>query len=372
VTDCIFMTGSTGYLGSYVCAELLQDPDIRLVVLVRGADDRARIAKLWKAWQLHLDFDQFVEHMQRVRVVAGDLHAPGLGLSDEDRSWVDDCDSILHIAATLNRKSSKSCFNTNLRGSLSLLKVAREIQDRKGLDRFGFVSTAAIAGHRQSEDLTEEQALDWDRSDYDPYARTKKFCEHMVTELLPDVRTTIYRPSIVMGDANRPETSQFDMIFATCMLADLPALPLDPHGRVDIVNADWVGRAIATLHKLDDPEPVYHLSAGRDSVSVKDITDALDAHRGTRTRFAPRLEWAWNRAYRAANRMPRGWTARGIGSLWKVFWPYVTYDTVFLNDRAVRDVGVSPVPFTDYFPPLYDWVKAHEYRYPHLPLPEDA
>ncbi len=26
----------------------------------------------------------------------------------------------------------------------------------------------------------EDRSIEWERSDYDPYARTKKFCEHMV------------------------------------------------------------------------------------------------------------------------------------------------------------------------------------------------
>ncbi len=31
-----------------------------------------------------------------------------------------------------------------------------------------------------NEVVTEDASIDWNRSDYDPYARTKKFCEHMV------------------------------------------------------------------------------------------------------------------------------------------------------------------------------------------------
>ena len=60
--------------------------------------------------------------------------------------------------------------------------------------------------------MTEDKSIDWDRSDYDPYARTKKFCEHMIRQLLPDVPLTIFRPSIVLGDSRHPETTQFDMV----------------------------------------------------------------------------------------------------------------------------------------------------------------
>ena len=44
----------------------------------------------------------------------------------------------------------------------------------------------AVAGKRSNEVVTEDRSIEWDRSDYDPYARTKKFCEHMMRELLPD------------------------------------------------------------------------------------------------------------------------------------------------------------------------------------------
>ena len=53
-------------------------------------------------------------------------------------------------------------------------------RDDHGLRRFSHVSTVAVAGHRANEVVQEDSSIDWNRSDYDPYARTKKFCEHMV------------------------------------------------------------------------------------------------------------------------------------------------------------------------------------------------
>ena len=106
-----------------------------------------------------------------------------------------------------------------------------------------------MAGHRSNEVVSEDRAIDWDRSDYDPYARTKKFCEHMVRELLPDVPRTVFRPSIVLGDSRRPETTQFDMVRAFVFLAGLPVLPLRSDDRVDIVPVDYVADAVVRLHQ---------------------------------------------------------------------------------------------------------------------------
>ena len=125
---------------------------------------------------------------------------------DYDR-LVHTTDSVIHCAASLNRKSEKSCLNVNLRGTLEVVQLARAVAVLSwSAPLFSHVSTVAVAGQRSNEVVTEDESIDWDRSDYDPYARTKKFCEHMMRQLLPDVPLTIFRPSIVLGDSRYPET----------------------------------------------------------------------------------------------------------------------------------------------------------------------
>ena len=106
----------------------------------------------------------------------------------------------------------------NLRGTLEVVQLGMRARDSHGLRRFSHVSTVAVAGERSNEVVQEDVSIDWARSDYDPYARTKKFCEHMVRNLLADVPRTIFRPSIVLGDSRRAETNQFDMVRAFVFL----------------------------------------------------------------------------------------------------------------------------------------------------------
>ena len=199
----IFLTGSTGYIGAHVAANLLRDHGAALNVLVRARDVSEAEGRLWQALQLHLEFPQFYEFLQtRVRVFRGDLTEPGFGLDrDEYDRLVHTTDSVIHCAASLNRKSEKSCLNVNLRGTLEVLTLARHAEHYHGLRRFSQVSTVAVAGKRQNEVVREDRSIDWERSDYDPYARTKKFCEHMMRMLLPETPKTIFRPSIVLGDS---------------------------------------------------------------------------------------------------------------------------------------------------------------------------
>jgi len=367
----IFVTGSTGYLGSYLAAGLLTEHRDNLNLLVRAKSEREAHERLWAALQLHLNFPQFIELVRsRVRLFLGDLTAERFGLGDEEyRALVESTDSIIHCAASLNRKSEKQCLNVNLRGSLEVIQLAQRAHSRNGLRRYSHVSTVAVAGKRQNEVVAEDAAIDWSRSDYDPYARTKKFSEHMVQQLLPDVARTIFRPAIVLGDSRRPETTQFDMVQAFALLSRLPVLPLRASDRIDIVPANYVSKAIVTIHQKDAPRHgIYHLSSGEISQTYQELTDALSAQGGRRRPvyvpalgrpFSGTVNWLANR---------RG--AAGYGaSLLKVFWPYLDWNTVFDNSRVVAELGEAPAKFATYALPLLKFSRENHFRYPARPWP---
>ena len=370
----IFLTGATGYIGSYVASGILEQyPDARLALLVRAKSPAEAEQRLWKSMQLHLDFDRFLDLVRsRCDIYLGDLTAPDLGFdADTKQRLVKSADSFLHIAASLNRKSSKACFNVNLRGTLSVVKLAAAAHADHGLRRFTDISTVAVCGHRQDEVVTEAGTIDWDRSDYDPYARTKKFSEHMIHELLPDVDIRVCRPSIVLGDSRFPETTQFDMVRAFVMLAKLPVLPFRPDWKIDIVPADYVSRGIIAAHMRDTPKyDAYNLSSGVGSLTYREVVDHMEsAGLGVRHVFAPRLERSFSRTVDALMGTPRKWGVSMPASLMKVFLPYLTFNTVFDNSRVIDELGEAPAPFTEYAYPLFRFASGGGFKYPYKPWP---
>jgi len=367
----IFLTGSTGYIGAYIAANLLRDYGASLNLLVRAKDPQQAEDRLWQALQLHMDFKTFYENLQaRIRIFRGDLTDDLFGLAGDDYDrLVHTTDSVIHCAASLNRKSEKSCLNVNLRGTLEVIKLATHTDHYHGLRRFSQVSTVAVAGKRQDEIVSEDGSIDWDRSDYDPYARTKKFCEHMIRQLLPEVPKTIFRPSIVLGDSRRAETTQFDMVRAFVFLAGLPALPLRAQDRVDIVNVDFVADAVSALHVKDRPQyDTYHLSSGRDSQTFRQITASLAAAQGRHgPMYLPFLEKPFRRSLDLLSnrKSPVG---RGA-ALMKVFMPYLTFNTRFDNTRVTTELGRKPVPFSQYSYPLLKFSRDTNFTYPYQPWP---
>lgn len=369
----IFLTGSTGYVGAHVAALLLENHTDRLNLLVRAKNQRDGEQRLWKSLQLHLDFPRFYDHLKsRVSIFCGDLTDSQFGLSKEDY-WrlAETTDSVIHCAASLNRKSEKTCLNVNLRGTLEVIKLAQAARDLHGLRRFSDVSTVAICGQRFSEVVQEDESLDWNRSDYDPYARTKKFCEHMVAELLPDVRHTVFRPSIILGDSRYPETTQFDMVRSFVFLAGLPLLPFRPSDQIDIVNVDFVAESIVTVHQKETPQfDIYHLSSGTASQTFQVLTDALAKAQNKRPPiFLPTLEKPFTGINTWIANNLRGTSISYGATLLKVFIPYLTFNTVFDNARITKETEKNPIPFSNYCFPLLQFSRAGNFTYPYKEWP---
>jgi thioester reductase-like protein len=367
----IFLTGSTGYIGAHIAAILLGRHADHLNLLVRAKTEQEANERLWRALQLHLEFPEFRDALEtRISIYRGDLTDPRFGLDAGEYSrLVGTTESVIHCAASLNRKSEKSCLNVNLRGTLEVAQLGRRAQDAHGLRRFSQVSTVAVAGHRSHEVVIEDASIDWNRSDYDPYARTKKFCEHMVRELLPEVSRTVFRPSIVLGDSRRAETTQFDMVRAFVFLAGLPLLPFRSTDRIDIVPVNYVAESVVALHQKENPAfEIYHLSSGTGSETFGQLTRALaDAAGKMQPLYWPGLEHKFSSVV--------NWLSRyrsGIGrsaSLLKVFMPYLVWDTVFDNSRVMAEMGHAPEPFSKYCYPLLKFSREHHFTYPYREWP---
>ena len=372
----IFLTGATGYLGSYISSGLLREHSDRLALLVRAESVEAAEKRLWRSHQLHMSFEEFLPLLRsRVDIYLGDLTRPDLGLEPARRDeLVKSMSSVIHCAASLNRKSAKACFNVNLRGTLEVIKMARDARDHHGLRRFSDISTVAVCGKRQDELVHADRMIDWKLSDYDPYARTKKFCEHMLHELLPDTQKLVFRPSIILGDSRFPETTQFDMVRAFVMLAQLPVLPFRPDWRVDIVPADYVGKAVVHIHQKDKPlHEQYNLSAGAGSLTYQQVVGALHAAgHGVRHRFVPGLERSFTRLVDVLAATPRKWGIALPASLMKVFIPYLVFNTVFDNAHVVEELGHEPARFDQYAYGLLRFAKSSGFAYPYRDWPGEA
>ena len=107
-----FITGATGFLGTALVERLLRTvPDSRVVLLIRPGrrttpEQRAtrEILKNDCFDRLRQEYgDRFeADVASRVSAVAGDVATDGLGLDDEGRQLLSECDVVVHSAATVS------------------------------------------------------------------------------------------------------------------------------------------------------------------------------------------------------------------------------------------------------------------------------
>jgi len=272
----LFLTGSTGYIGAHVLANLLGGCGDRVNLLVRAKSEREAGERLWKALQLHMDFSRFREYLDsRVTIFRGDLTDWRLGLDAADYGrLVASTDSIIHCAASLNRRSEKSCMNVNLRGTLEVIHLAQRIGG--GLRRFSFVSTVAVAGRRQDEVVAEDRSIEWDRSDWDPTRAQKNSANIWCANCCRTFRRLFSgRASCSAIRAMEPPRNS-KWCARLCFSRACPCCRCGQNDRIDIMPVDYVAEAIVALHQKEKPaHDIYHLSSGTGSETCRQITDAL-------------------------------------------------------------------------------------------------
>jgi phosphoserine phosphatase/nucleoside-diphosphate-sugar epimerase len=154
----IFITGTTGFLGTNVLERLLRGvPDCTVVLLVRPGK-RSTVAQRVQREILKNDaFDVLREQLgkdgfaamaaERITAVAGDVSRDGLGLDDEGRAMLASCDIVIHSAATVSFDSPlDSAVEVNLLGPT---RIAETLRSLDVTPHFVAVSTCYVAGNRR-------------------------------------------------------------------------------------------------------------------------------------------------------------------------------------------------------------------------------
>jgi long-chain acyl-CoA synthetase len=291
----LLLTGATGFVGTELLARQLERTERPIIALVRaGSDDEAQAR-----------IDELVENIlgpgasdacARVEAWSADLTASGLGLSCSRRDELAErVTTILHgaasIAFTLPLDEAREI---NVQGTRRMLEFAALAQERGGLDCYGHVSTAYVAGTHAGRFC--EHDLDLGQEFHNTYEQTKYEAERLV-RAWPDLPFTIMRPSIVVGDRHSGWTSAFNVLywplraFARGLFTSVPAVASAP---VDVVSVDYVADAIHELCSSGrGTGQTYHLTAGDQASTIGEIAQLASCYfRRPAPRILPPAEFA--------------------------------------------------------------------------------
>ena len=248
-----FVTGATGFIGSYLLPRLIAREG-RIHVLVREGS-LERLALLRAAWGVD---------DKRVVAVVGDLAAPGLGIAAADRrKLAGKVRHFFHLGAIYDiQASAETQFAANVEGTRHAVAFAEAI----GAGCFHHVSSIAAAGLYEGvfrEDMFEEaEELDH------PYFRTKHEAEGVVRrECSRPFR--IYRPGFVVGHSKTGQIDKIDGPYyffkAIQKMRELlppwmPTIGVEG-GRINIVPVDYVVDALDFIaHKRGLDGKCFHLT----------------------------------------------------------------------------------------------------------------
>jgi len=338
----VFMTGATGFLGMEVLARLLEGGDRDVVCLVRAADGPAAEARMDAV--LETLWTDPSPYRGRVRALAGDLTAPGLGLDVVERtSLAEEVGAVLHCAASISFDLPlEEARLINVEGTREMIGFAREAKALGRLERFLHVSTAYVAGDYPG--TFGEGQLIAGQTFRNTYEQTKWEAEQVVAEA-DDLSPAVVRPSIVMGESDSGWTPAFNVLywplraFARGLFDTVPALA---DGRVDVVPVDYVADGI--VHLLDRADAgVFNLVAGGAAPTVGELIGM-----GSERFGRPRPELV----------EPGVGTALADG---EVYVPYFDMRVVFDDTRArsvLVPAGIEAPPLADYFGTLMEYAEA--------------
>ncbi len=260
----LLLTGGTGALGRVLIREVLQESEARILAVVRrsgGTDPQERLRLILR------DEGVAGEIGGRIGVIGGNLGVGDFGLLPEQLDGLRrEVDSFLHLAALTDLTASREdLFRVNVEGTRRALKLAWDLHRRGRLSRFGYFSTAFVAGSRQDWRAPEDEVCPhpaWANA----YEESKFVAESLVREAIAGgLPAMIFRPSIVVGDSQTGRTGAFNVVYPFFRLVAsglLPAVPGRPTDVMQIVPIDFVARAAwAIFRRHDSAGHTYHLTS---------------------------------------------------------------------------------------------------------------
>ncbi|WP_340123341.1 amino acid adenylation domain-containing protein [Methylobacter svalbardensis] len=265
--QALLLTGSTGFLGTFLLADLLEKTQARIYCLIRAADEREALTRL----QRQVGYFELQDGIDWSRVVAvcGDLAEPRLGLTESRyKEIAEQVDVIYHNGAQVNFVQPYSALKAaNVLATEAVLRLAgyrrtKAVHYVSTLSVFGETSAVNPLGYQEKDEPRPGANL------VNGYAQSKWVAERLVS-IARDrgFQVTVYRPATVAGasDSGIWNTEDFlcRLIKGCIQLGYAPAERV----RMDMAPVDYMSRAIVSLSlqpssiggcfHLNHPTPPY-------------------------------------------------------------------------------------------------------------------
>ncbi|MFG2677239.1 amino acid adenylation domain-containing protein [Streptomyces sp. NPDC048445] len=285
------LTGASGFLGAFLLRDLIETTEGPVDCLVRARDSHSA------AHRLRANLERYglwrPRYEDLIHAVPGDLAAPGLGLSPEDRTaLVRRLGTVLHNGARVNFAAAYGDLrDANVAGTEELLRLLAD----SASPGMHYISTTGVYAPAPGPDpvtITESTPTGPAPGLPDGYAQSKWVAEGLVglarERGLP---VTVHRPGRISGDTTTGACQDRDLLWQLikgCLQAG--AVPDLPYGSTGWVPVDYVSAAVVAL-ALSGPAgaQTYHLT-NPDAPGLDRVFEVA-ARLGHELRTVPAPQW---------------------------------------------------------------------------------
>jgi thioester reductase-like protein len=268
----VFLTGASGYLGSYLLSALLEDTKATIHCLVRGRNEEVSrlrleaVAKKRGLWR--------PEFSTRIRVWCGDLEKPRFGLSEAQFTDLGSgIDQIIHCGAKVSWTSPfESLFSANVRSCQDILDLA---QNRIPISHISSIAVLMPDSTSIADGYDEDDPPAPSVEKLGGYVKSKWAGERLMREAWadgPDIR--IFRPGLVCGPMNEGFMPD-DYFFSAVVKAMVESgKGIRAYNYWEITPVDFAAKAILYLGIIPNPpRKVFHImnSTGRSTLEVSEM-----------------------------------------------------------------------------------------------------
>jgi len=247
----VFLTGATGFLGSFLLTALLERTDAKVCCLLRGTDPAALCARLnaaLKRYQL-----PSVHFGDRVECIGGDLTQPFLGLGEARFCALSEkLDGVYHCAADVNLMQDYDALRpANVLGTKQILRLI-SLGQPKALHHVSTVGVFMLLPPTNGV-VDEDDDIGDGGELLIGYQQTKWAAEKLVQNAASrGLPCAIYRPGVISGDS-RTGIMDRGQLGSRQLLSQLRyGMVPDLQMSVDMAPVEYVGNAIAHISLRPD------------------------------------------------------------------------------------------------------------------------
>ena len=287
----VFLTGATGFLGTFILRDLLsrQNRIQKVICHVRAKSIEKALDRLKDSCEARGTWTDDWLRQSRVEVVLGDLESTRLGLSDRDWEKVaSEADVILHNGALVHWVYPYSRLRAaNVLATLNVLSLAQHDHPKS----ITFISTTAVFETpkyyidlsdaciaRGGGGVPESEPLDGSMQGLSSgYGQSKWVAERILMEASRrGLRTSIVRPSYILGDTASAVTNTDDFVWRLVKGCIQLGLVPDIHNTINLSPVDHVARisSLSLLRSSPDLLEVFQVTA-RPNVRFNDFLSVL-------------------------------------------------------------------------------------------------